>query len=96
MAKLTDLEKVRRIRAHKRTRKNLLLLALAAILVFFSVSLVKRAEDVDFATLYSDLKVDLAIRLEFCHGNDKKSNHYIWISHGRRMRERIAVFTKVL
>lgn len=60
MAKLTDLEKVRRIRAHKRTRKNLLLLALAAILVFFSVSLVKRAEDVDFATLYSDLKVDLA------------------------------------
>lgn len=60
VAKLTDLEKVRRIRAHKRTRKNLLLLALAAILVFFSVSLVKRAEDVDFATLYSDLKVDLA------------------------------------
>ena len=39
VAKLTDLEKVRRIRAHKRTRKNLLLLALAAILVFFSVSL---------------------------------------------------------
>lgn len=60
MAKLTNLEKVRRIRARKRMRKNLFLLALVAILVFFSVSLVKRAEDVDFATLYSDLKVDLA------------------------------------
>ncbi len=60
MAKLTNLEKVRRTRARKRMYKNLLLLALAAVLVFFSISLVKRAEDVDFATLYSDLRADLA------------------------------------
>lgn len=60
MAKLTDLEKVRRQRQRRRTVRNLLLLAVFAGVVWLGTWAVQRAGDLDLKTAYSDIKAEIA------------------------------------
>lgn len=59
MAKLTDLEKVRRQRQRRRTARNLLLLAIFAAVVWAGMWVVRRAGDLDLKTAYSDIKAEI-------------------------------------
>lgn len=59
MARLTDLEKVRRKRARRRTIQSLLGLAAFAAVVFLMVATVRRAGEVDIKTAYSDMKAEI-------------------------------------
>ena len=60
MAQLTDLEKVRRQRARRRTVRGLVTLAVFAAVVFGCVALVRQAGEVDLRTAYSDIKEGLS------------------------------------
>ena len=60
MATLTDLEKVRKSRARRRTIRNLLALAVVGILVYGAVILVEKASELDLQSAYGDLKAELA------------------------------------
>ncbi len=59
MARLTDLEKVRRQRQRRRTVRNLLLLAVFAGVVWLGMWVVQRAGDLDLKTAYSDIKAEI-------------------------------------
>ncbi|WP_368233747.1 DUF5711 family protein [Anaerotruncus rubiinfantis] len=59
MAQLTDLEKVRRRRSRRRTIRNLMILAVFALIVALCVSLIKYAGELDLATAYSDIKAGI-------------------------------------
>ncbi len=60
MAKLTDLEKVRRKRQRRRMVRNLLVLTVLAGLIWCATWAVERAGEMDLKTAYSDIKAEIA------------------------------------
>ena len=58
MAKLTNLEKVRRQRARKRLIRNLFVLGIFGLIVYLCITLIHQIGEMDLKTAYSDIKAE--------------------------------------
>lgn len=59
MAKLTNLEKVRRQRARKRLIRNLFVLGIFGLIVYLCITLIHQIGEMDLKTAYSDIKAEI-------------------------------------